>query len=483
MTSKELLPLQNLLDSVLGRLSTLESKLGVTPTEVPRTASQDVGNEVAVAPALTAYDEHISRTVTPFVSACDALGGLKDIGANINTIWLEMRKIIEIGTACKKPKDVQAFLTPKIKPIQNAMAKIRQARLDRKYDWHIKGILEMLASVSWIMMSAPPAPSTFVKDTIGSCDFWCNRIRKEYKGKDEKQIKFCDTIKAVILDLSSYLKEYHLSGLMWNPRGMGAEEFTPASSELKKESKSGPETKSTVIEKEGAGNIMAELAKKRSKDGSSAATGLKKVSRDQQTWRKEYKKPVSSAPASTNVKPSLQKKETATPKKKLATPVCEYQTRGFKWVIENQTKTSNANGLCTVDVKDQKEQAYIYKCENATIKINGKIKSIIMDTCTKTNLIFESTISACEIVNCKSVQIQSTGLCPSYSIDKTDGCLIYLSKEASSISSFVTSKSTEMNISWPDEKSGEQKECPIPEQFVHKLVDGSITSDVSDLYH
>ena len=124
-----------------------------------------------------------------------------------------------------------------------------------------------------------------------------------------------------------------------------------------------------------------------------------------------------------------------------------------------------------------------YKCENATIQIKGKLKSVILDSCVKSNLVFESAISSCEVVNCKRVQIQSTGICPSYSIDKTDGCLVYLSAEAAPISGFVTSKSSEMNVSWMDEKSGEQKEAPIPEQFVHKLQNGAITSDVSDLYH
>lgn len=124
-----------------------------------------------------------------------------------------------------------------------------------------------------------------------------------------------------------------------------------------------------------------------------------------------------------------------------------------------------------------------YKCNQATIQIKGKLKSIIMDSCIKTNVLFDTAISSCEIVNCQKVQIQSTGICPSFAIDKTDGCLVYLSPEAVSVSNFVTSKSSEMNVSWLDEKSGEQKEAPIPEQFVHKLVNGAISSDVSDLYH
>ena len=124
-----------------------------------------------------------------------------------------------------------------------------------------------------------------------------------------------------------------------------------------------------------------------------------------------------------------------------------------------------------------------YKCEEATIQIKGKVKSVILDSCKKTNLVFESAISSCEVVNCKRIQIQATGICPSFSIDKTDGCLVYLSEEAVSVTNFVTSKSTEMNVSWPDDKSGEQREAPIPEQFVHRLNRGAVTSEVSDLYH
>jgi len=79
------------------------------------------------------------------------------------------------------------------------------------------------------------------------------------------------------------------------------------------------------------------------------------------------------------------------------------------------------------------------------------------------------------------MQLQTNGVCPSFSIDKVDGCLIYLSKESVPVSSFVTSKSTEMNVNWADE-NGDIKEAPIPEQFQHKLVNGTIDTAVSDLY-
>merc|ERR1712194_403936 len=150
-------------------------------------------------------------------------------------------------------------------------------------------------------------------------------------------------------------------------------------------------------------------------------------------------------------------------KKSLGSPKCEYQTRGCKWNVENQTKDTCENGVCKVVVSDPKQQVYIFNCRNVTIQITGKLKSVILD-------------------NCKRVQVQATNVCPSFAIDKTDGIVVHLTNSGSKTTSFVTSKSSEMILSWPDD-TGEIKEVPIPEQFMHKLVNGSVTSQVSDLYH
>ena len=80
-------------------------------------------------------------------------------------------------------------------------------------------------------------------------------------------------------------------------------------------------------------------------------------------------------------------------------------------------------------------------------------------------MVFDTAISACEIVNCKRVQIQATrnlsvvlayepprrapylhNVCPSFAIDKTDGIVVHLTgNEAISQTVFATSKSSEMN--------------------------------------
>lgn len=177
------------------------------------------------------------------------------------------------------------------------------------------------------------------------------------------------------------------------------------------------------------------------------------------------------------------------PKKKTplrGLPIFEYQDRGFKWVIENHTKDTamkevSKDGIVTVEISDPKQQVYLYNCEDLTVQIKGKFKSLAIDNCKKVAVVYDTLISSAEVVNCKKIQLQVNGVCPVFTIDKTHGCLVWLSKESLEVSSFATAQSSEMNVSFPD--GDDQKELPIPEQFVHKLVGGVVKSEVSDLYH
>lgn len=167
-------------------------------------------------------------------------------------------------------------------------------------------------------------------------------------------------------------------------------------------------------------------------------------------------------------------------------PIFEYQDRGFKWIVENHSKESVAKevakeGFITVEITDPKQQLYMYNCEGVTVKVVGKFKSIAIDKCVGCAVVYDSLISSAEIVNSKKIQLQVNGVCPVFTIDKTTNVLIWLSKETLDVSTFTTSLSSEMNVSFPD--GDDRKELPIPEQFVHKMSKGSLSSDVSDLYH
>lgn len=57
-------------------------------------------------------------------------------------------------------------------------------------------------------------------------------------------------------------------------------------------------------------------------------------------------------------------------------------------------------------------------------QVQGKVNAITLDSCSRTGLVFEDIVSSCEVVNCSSVEVQSTGVMPTIAVDKTDGIVV-----------------------------------------------------------
>lgn len=69
-------------------------------------------------------------------------------------------------------------------------------------------------------------------------------------------------------------------------------------------------------------------------------------------------------------------------------------------------------------------------------------------------------------------------------VDKTDGCTIYFPRSCIDTVEIRSSKCSDLNVSFPS-KEDEQEwiEKPIPEQYVHKIVNETVSTSVSDLYN
>jgi hypothetical protein len=210
------------------------------------------------------------------------------MGKSLTEAWESIRIMIVLANRAKAPsEELGVAFAPQLAQTQAAVKQIRDLRLDRDWDRHYKAIIEMLSCLSWLLYRAPKQlPSTVVKDAISSADFWANRIRKDYKGKDEKQIAFCDNIKTALTGLVEYVEKYHKTGLTFNPRGISlAEASILLNDELDEDTadtiKSPRHRHPTLGNTAPGGNLaglMGELDKRKSADGSSAATGLKHVS-------------------------------------------------------------------------------------------------------------------------------------------------------------------------------------------------------------
>nr|KAG5691024.1 hypothetical protein BaRGS_021235 [Batillaria attramentaria] len=137
------------------------------------------------------------------------------------------------------------------------------------------------------------------------------------------------------------------------------------------------------------------------------------------------------------------------------------------------------NKNIVLDNTELKQTVYVYKCTDCVIQVKGKVNSITLDQCKKTAIVFEDLVSSLEFVNCQSMQGQVLGRVPTISIDKTDGCMVYLS-ENSLDTEIVSAKSSEMNVLVP-QGGGDFKEFALPEQFKTKWNGKAMVTEQTDL--
>ncbi|KAJ0395682.1 hypothetical protein P43SY_002475 [Pythium insidiosum] len=467
-------PLGSLLERLASRLARVEAKLGISgqasPLSSPRASaavSAPAAAPAELAPQIVAYDEYTAQFLPPFVAAGDKIGeDAAKLAAVTKRAFEALRAYLVMASQCKKP----AALNPEhLKDLQACMKEINSMRDNRSaFANHQNMVNEGIQALGWVCVE--PAPKPFIESYVGGSDFWGNKIRVQYKTSSPEQIEYVAAFKNILLELMAYVKAHHTTGVTWNPKGVDTSAYVPTDA-------APPAAAASSAPAGGMNSVFAGI---RSIDQSQGHTaGLRKVTKDMQTWREEYKAGGDAAPKPAPKKaapaPAAAPAAAAKPAK---TPVVEQ--RNGNWAIEH-----HVNAASPIVVKDinMKQQVYIFGCDNSTIILEGKAKSIVLDNCKKAKLLFDDAVSSIEIVNCKNAQVQCKGKVPSVAIDKSDGVLVYVSWEGRD-AQFVTSKSSEMNVAFPaGENSDELIERPIPEQFVHKIqVDGNLSSDVSDLY-
>jgi len=318
-----------------------------------------------------------------------------------------------------------------------------------------------------------PAPRDFIESSIGGSDYYANNIRKEFKTTNPDQIAFCKTFKTLIIELMAYVKEHHTTGVTWNPKGVDVKEYDASSAGAAAAPAAKPAAApvAAAAPAAAAGPAKADLFAALNKDAA-ITSGLKKVTKDMQTWRDEYKGGDAPAPVA-KAAPKAPAAAAAVVMKH--PPVCVFANN--KWQVEYQTAEQ---GVVDIAIQDKKETVYILGCVGATISIKGKCKSIVVDGCKRTRVTFQSAMASCEVVNCQRMNIVCEESVAAVAIDKTDGIVVTLPRSSLN-TEVVASKSSEMNLSWPDE-NGDMVEKPIPEQYVHRIKGMSVTADVSDLY-
>ncbi|EPY78467.1 adenylyl cyclase-associated protein 1 [Camelus ferus] len=376
------------------------------------------------APYVQAFDSLLAGPVAEYLRISKEIGGDVQKHAEMVHTGLKLeRALLVTASQCQQPagNKLSDLLAPISEQIQEVIT-FREKNRDSKLFNHLSAISESIQALGWVAMA--PTPGPYVKEMNDTAMFYTNRVLKEYRDVDKKHVDWVKAYLSIWTELQAYIKEFHTTGLAWSK---------------------------TVTQSPGM--------KGRNK-AAVVFTALKHVSDDMKTHKNPALK-AQSGPVRSGPKPFSASKPGISPSPKPPTKKepALLELEGKKWRVENQENVSNL----VIDGTELKQVAYIFKCVNSTLQIKGKINSITVDNCKKLGLVFDDVVGIVEIINSKDVKVQVMGKVPTISINKTDGCHVYLSKNSLDCE-IVSAKSSEMNVLIPTD-GGDFNEFPVPEQF------------------
>jgi len=350
--------------------------------------------------SLSEFENILTGPLSRFKSLSTKIGGdVSPQAALVVSAFEAQREFLRTAAASKKP-NTGGGIEKLLRPTGELIVSIQQHRETNRRSAMFHHLSALSESIPALgWVSVAPAPAPFVKEMKDAGMFYTNRVLKDWKEKDSKHVDWVKSWLETLTDLQHFVKKHHTTGLVWNPRG-------------------GEASLSASVPAPAPRPVPASIPKP---------------------------KPAPTKPAKVfgsgggGGSPSLRQD-------------------GKKWIVEFFNGESNIK----LDDVRMNQSVYIYKCEKSAVKISGKCNNVILDSCKKTGVVFDSLVSSCEVMNSSGVQVQVNGTVPTIMVDKTDGCQIFLSKESLK-TEIVTAKSSETNVCIP---AGEDyTELALPEQF------------------
>ncbi|XP_068093043.1 adenylyl cyclase-associated protein 2 [Hyperolius riggenbachi] len=452
---------QGLMDRLEKAVIRFETAL--SSSSFSKSAENDVVNGIngGLAPFVEAFDTLLVGALEQYLANSKIIGGDVETHAGlVENAFKAERAFLVYASQHQKPSEEEIVVI--LKPVSERMLEIQTFREKNRGSQmfnHLSAVSESILALGWIAVT--PAPGSYVKEMADAAAFYTNRVLKDYKNTDTRHVDWVKSYLSIWSLLQAYIKEYHTTGISW---GHALSKGEPVVSGMTHPPPPppppppGPPPSSDIFLSKAKDDmsqdrcaLFADLNR-----GEAVTKGLKHVSDDQKTHKNPQLRgqgvPAKSPTQGQNANPSSPK---VAPPQSYA-PLLELE--GKKWRVEYQ---DGVNNLVISDT-ELKQVVYIYKCKKSTLQIKGKINSIIIDNCTKLGLVFDDVVGIVEVINSKDVQIQVLRKVPTISINKTDGCHVYLS-ESSIDCEIVSAKSSEMNILVPH--NGDYREFPVPEQF------------------
>ncbi|KAM0252388.1 hypothetical protein ACHAQJ_007720 [Trichoderma viride] len=433
------------------------------------------------------FDVFLNTSLDKYVKLSSQLGGVvAQQASEVLRGFQEQRKFLLIASKAAKPNTSGSSLTVYqnlIKPINEALIAATELKESNRPDpmySNLSAVADGLMVLGWVTVDH--RPFNHVEESLSAAQFFGNRVLKEQKDNDPKQVEWIQSFYQIFHDLGDYVKQHHASGVAWNPRGEPAEEVAksldPGKAPQQPPQSSTPSggappppppppgpapildipvesaKPSNAAPAGGLGAVFSELNR-----GEAVTKGLRKVDKSEMTHKNPALRTgstVAEAPRAKSPVPGKKPKPESMRVKKPASKVLEAN----KWTIENYEKEPQP-----VEIEASMTQSVlISRCNNTTIIIKGKANQVTVENSTRLSLVVDSLVSTVDVVKANNFALQVLGTVPTVMLDQIDSAQVYLSKESSTTKLF-SSKSTGINLNIVSGPDDDYKEVPLPSQI------------------
>lgn len=490
--------------AVPGIQETLASPIATSTKGVSNAPTPPAAVAAATAPAGAAdeplpesiedFDAFLKTSVDKYAKLSQQLGGLiAEQAAKVIQGFAEERKFLLISSKAKKPNlsvsdDMDAYQAL-LKPINEslmAVVAIKESNRGSAVSNQLSAVADGIMMLAWVTDDAKP--HKHVENTLGSAQYYGNRVIKDNKDKDQTQIEWIQSFLGIFKDLTEYIQLHFSSGIKWNFNGKPIQQVVKTFSVAPAAAAAGPpppppppagglpppppppgpppvlqinsEEKAAAPSTSagGFGAVFSEL-----NQGEAVTKGLRKVDRSQMTHKNPSLRASSTVPDSEG---SLARGKSPAPLRKPKPESMRIKKppvkvlEGNKWTIEHYEKESEP---ITIEAQ-LSHSILISKCNSSTIIVKGKANAVTIENTNRLNLIVDTLVSSVDVVKSQNFALQVMGTIPAVMMDSIDGAQVYFSKE-STATRIIHSKSAGINlnvISGPDE---DYIEVPLPGQI------------------
>ncbi|KAK8079987.1 Adenylyl cyclase-associated protein [Apiospora hydei] len=470
---------------------TLASPIAATsPAPTPAPTGSPALKTVVEEPfpeSIEDFDIFISQSVERYVDASNKLGGLiAEQAAKVLEGFKQQRRFLLVSTKAKKPDfsgSEMAVYQDLLKPINEALmavGNIKESNRGSPVFSQLSAVAEGIMVLAWVTVDN--RPYKHVEESLGSAQFFGNRVLKEYKDKDAAQVAWIQAFYQVFKDLTEYVKQYFPSGIPWNPKGLPAAEIAkeeppplhlrrhllpqvvrrrrppppgpPPVLQIKEEGRSAEPASGASL-----GAVFSEINK-----GSDVTKGLRKVDRSEMTHKNPALRAASVVPdreaSGRGKSPAPARKPK--PESMRAKKPPKKELDGNKWLIENYERHPEP---IEIDASIN-HSILISKCNHTTVIIKGKANAVTVENTQRLSIVVDSLVSTVDVVKSSNFALQVMGVIPTVMMDQMDGATVYLSRESTATRIF-SSKSAGINLNILDNDEDDYKEVPLPSQMCH----------------